>query len=793
MKIYDVKHIPEELLPLVGGKARGLYLLNKFGFTVPEAFIVMDLNAEEDYQKAADEYEKRGFKLVAVRSSATLEDGKEFSSAGQFATILNVEGRDNFIKALKECQASLTSETAKAYAKMFLKNEESKMTIVVQEMVDAEVAGVLFTKNPQDQQSILIEAVKGLGEALVSSKVSAEQYIVTNDNFDRGNKTLLTNYQVKNIANGAKLAESSFKMPMDLEWAINKKGELNWLQARPITVHNEITMNELDVTYDASKCVFTTYNIREVLPGAVTPLTLSTNIFALDYGVREILHRIGCTKHLDDLPPYSILSNYYNTMFFNLSNIYRLMHSCYLASKEALELSICGKPLPDMPDIDVPFDNVFKRVIHTFKFLKYSMGCKPALKGMDKIVAKMPTMFDYEKPAKDIYKQIIDNIHYLNEATFYHYWTSWYSGSQCNTLITIKAKEFESREKLQALMAGALTNIDGIESAQILICMKDLAAVLTKNNPNIVNYNVEQLAEYLKTLSGEDKKALERFMMRHGHRCIKEFGFVSKGWEDDLIGFANSFIPVLSHFNDQKNALDKTWEDYADEIIGENGKIGKKALKSFIVKARKGVYSREYTKSRCIYVANYFKKAFRKIGELLVKDGTLPDADLINFLTKEEIGDLLDGKNSLMKVAIARRRLYKEQSQLKFEDVFIGKPTPLKPIEVDESISEYEGTPVSRGVVTGYAHIVRSFADANKLKSGEIMIAEITDIGWSPYYCTIAGLVTEIGSSLSHGVVVAREYSLPTVVNVNGALSVIKDGDYIRVDGNEGKVTILKR
>ena len=101
------------------------------------------------------------------------------------------------------------------------------------------------------------------------------------------------------------------------------------------------------------------------------------------------------------------------------------------------------------------------------------------------------------------------------------------------------------------------------------------------------------------------------------------------------------------------------------------------------------------------------------------------------------------------------------------------------------------GSSISRGCATGPARVVRSVEDAGALKQGEIMVAAFTDIGWSPYYCMLGGLVTEVGSALSHGAVVAREYALPLVSGVTLATEAIRTGDIIRVDADQGLVEIL--
>ena len=101
------------------------------------------------------------------------------------------------------------------------------------------------------------------------------------------------------------------------------------------------------------------------------------------------------------------------------------------------------------------------------------------------------------------------------------------------------------------------------------------------------------------------------------------------------------------------------------------------------------------------------------------------------------------------------------------------------------------GSSISRGKATGKARVVRNVEEANSLEKGEIMVASFTDIGWSPYYCMLGGLVTEVGSALSHGAVVAREYALPLVSNIPFATQVIKTGDLISIDGYTGEVAII--
>ena len=127
---------------------------------------------------------------------------------------------------------------------------------------------------------------------------------------------------------------------------------------------------------------------------------------------------------------------------------------------------------------------------------------------------------------------------------------------------------------------------------------------------------------------------------------------------------------------------------------------------------------------------------------------------------------------------------------MSFDDIYVGKPIANR-YDDTPSDEKLRGVPVSNGLCEGVVRVVYTADDANLLQKGEIMVARFTDIGWTPYYSVVNGLITEIGSSLSHGAVVAREYGLPAIVNVKGATKLLKNGDRISMDASKGIVTIV--
>jgi len=786
---YPLKEIPAEKLPVVGGKARGLARMADAGFDVPEAYVVTDIKKDDTFLEAVDAYHKLGFRVVSVRSSASLEDGDDYSAAGQYSTCLNVEGDEALLEAMKECCRSIDNHTACDYSRKFLGGEKGQMNIVVQRMIDPRCAGVIFTKAPMRPGYSLVEAVPGLGENLVSGKVSAQQYRVNGTHIEAmPDNPYLSREEAVSLSAEGKRIEELFGTAMDLEWAIDRDGKVWWLQARPITVGESVTINELDCPINADKFVFTTGNIGEMMPGAVTPLNISTNMYALDWGVRETYIRIGCTG--DDVPPFSYIAPYYNHMFFNMTNMYAVCHSIFGSNKENMDISICGQKLSGFPDSDMPDKPAFRRALNMIPFLKMVFNGDAAKKGMNSVVKNLH--FDLDCDMAGIYRQIIDNFDALKYAQYYHYCASYYSGGQCSMLLNAIQKEFPDRNAGQALVAGCLTQIEEFESASILRNMTDLAALMIKDEPRTRHYDIGQLREYMEQAPSEVKECLDAFMKRHGHRGIREPEIMSQPWRANLDSFYTSLSSVLSSFGTHKQNGEKSWTNYADEILSHYRSSGRKRIMGMIERARKGVCYREYTKSRTIYVLDQFRKAYRRMASLMVENALLPEEDLIFFFTQEEVGRLLAGEKSLLKKAIARKRIFPMQQDLKFPYCQMGTPVPVSEVPDSGDAVKLQGTPVSRGQVTGIAHIVRTEADAALLKTGEIMVVESTDIGWTPYYSTVSGMVTEIGSALSHGIVVAREYALPAVVNVAGAMHLIHDGDRIVLDGNNGCVTILK-
>ena len=785
--IYPLDNLPENVQ--AGGKAKGLFILSQCGLQIPRGFVAVDVDNDLSIQTVADHYEKGGFGSVAVRSSATAEDGVDYSSAGQYHTHLNVTGKIAVKKAVKSCVDSLKSETARSYGDYFSGAKSEKMCVIVQEMIDADISGVCFTQHPGGEDAVLIEATEGLGEALVSGKTRAHAYSVPKDTMRTKGDILLSADLIGRIAAGSLKAGIYFGCEVDTEWAV-KDGRLYWLQARPITVTGEPDAFELDFKENRPDDILTTCNVGEMLPGAVTPLSISTSVASIDFGMRKMIVKSGSAAGMEELPSGSCVANFGNHLFINIRALYAISDHVIGATREGVELSLCGRILEDVPRPPMIEIGKLRKINNARKYFGILLGIRRACKKLDKLseMARIPLSDSAEQQIRDISA----GLHWLDEAFWLHYIASAYSGSMSSAIFLILMDQGNSMEEAISKLAGALEDIDGIESVDILRSLRTVARALISENPEVTGYSSGQLAEYLKTCGPKSQKAMDAFMKRHGHRAIREAEIRSRSWHADEASLCNYLKTVIATGAEEKPKT-KMVDQNIDAMLNSFQGMLRRILAYIVGQARRGVVCREFTKSKSIKVLDTFKTAYRHLAVLLKNSGVLPDEDLIFFLTHQEIIRLVREKDaSLVKKALVRRRILEEQKQFTFDEICVGTPRPkVMEATLTNGGTVLSGSSISRGKATGKARVVRNVEEANGLEEGEIMVASFTDIGWSPYYCMLGGLVTEVGSALSHGAVVAREYALPLVSNIPFATQVIKTGDLISIDGYTGEVAII--
>ncbi|GAB6020859.1 hypothetical protein CHUAL_003509 [Chamberlinius hualienensis] len=197
---------------------------------------------------------------------------------------------------------------------------------------------------------------------------------------------------------------------------------------------------------------------------------------------------------------------------------------------------------------------------------------------------------------------------------------------------------------------------------------------------------------------------------------------------------------------------------------------------------RLAVCQREKAKSLFIKRVDLIRLGFRELSQIMVENGYFTDPDLIFFFNVDELYQLIDNRSpKLIRRAKHRQRIYKICDEYRFPEMIQGEPVPINlnanDIQLVESGIKIKGLAVSRGTIKAPARVIANFKDVYTIQPGEILITHGTDIGWSPYFPILSGVVTELGGLISHGAVVARECGLPCIVGVEGATKLFQTGN----------------
>ncbi len=778
----------------IGGKARGLKVLRDLGLSVPDAFVIIhpDLSKIDD-SFLEQQIGRLGIGPKAVRSSAVSEDGHQASFAGQFETFLHLTTLPEIKNAIRKCVEAAGTERVKNYASNILLDADLRISVILQNMVNAHVAGVVFSANPVNNRrdKILINAVEGNGESLVSGKKDAVQYEIYRSGSNiaeqiRLHGNLLSESQITDILEGTKRSEKFYGKPVDLEWALDMAGQIQWLQVRPITTLSDIHYNELDTVKGDSDHVWSLGNIGEMMPGVVTPLTYSVSFRAIDYGL-AVLADVGGARKLQHYEEFRYIQMFYNRLFFNMKNMMDYPNNVWMNKKENVQLSICGRVIPELEVVyesPLPLRMIhFCRQIISINRIQFRVSRLLKLAETWDIRLNGTLEADYQllDAAQETLKQAFED----------HCMASSQSGSLYSALMGILTRDKRQPDAGDHHIAAILlTDIEGIESADAVQSLERFAALIRSEKRFSEIFIAADSAGAYRLLLHDAPPPIIRefrnFIQRHGHRCIRESELREKPWEenpDQLISLLQTTVRVGSQKHSHADISQRI-----KTILKETGIFQRLIIKSLLKTARRSVARREITKAASIKVLNKVRKAYREYSALLVKEGLLADTDQIYFLTHREIGELIrDRSPEWSKKAAKRRDQLPETAKLQFNDLCFGIPEPLEEEQIIEiTDGQLKGLPVSSGIIRAKVRIVNDLEDASLLQSGEIMVASFTDIGWTPYFSIISGLITEIGSPLSHGAVVAREYGIPAIVGAKCARQFLKDGDEVILNGDKG-------
>ena len=779
-----------------GGKAKGLKNLIDIGLQVPDGFVIIHPDAENLPEDQLKEGLKRlGDGPKAVRSSAVSEDGHEASFAGQFETYLNVQGFEAIKDAIRQCIEKASASRVKTYSANRHSDADLRISVIVQNMIDARISGVIFTADPVSHRrdKLVLNAIKGFGEALVSGKSDGHHYTFNRSGSDlveaaQSDGRLLSVDELKLLQSDSLKTEEALGHPVDMEWVIDHNNHLYWVQTRPITTLNQVHYNELDTIKGPSNEVWTLGNIGEMMPGVATPLTYSTVVDGIDWGMTVLADKAGAYK-LKNRRSYLYIQMFYNRLFINLTNMMEYARTSWLNKSENIQMALSVEVDPNIRETGKSL-----LPLRIYNFMRQSTAVIRAaayLKKLKKLAAEYNINKDLN--IKELYQELEGKRSGLRLSFGHHMIASGQSGTLYSAFMGILTndKRLPNAED-HHIATILLSDIPDIESANAVKSLEYVSTMIRRHPEfaeKLIQATPEEAVPLIRETAPEPVASLfDGFIKRHGHRCVRESELREKPWEENLVPLVQLLQTKVKYGDVERHETDR--EKKIQQILKQLPFFKRLAFRVLLPTARRAVARRETGKALSIQIVNEFRKGYRALAQKLLDDGLLDDTDQVYFLTHDEVGDLIETRDkALLLIANRRRELLPETDQLVFPEICYGIPEPINHREFPEPADhQLKGTPVSSGKTEARIRIVNSLKEAETLEKGEIMVASFTDIGWSPYFSIISGLITEIGSPLSHGAVVAREYGIPAVVGVKGAKTILKSGTRVLLDGDRGIV-----
>ena len=750
----------------------------------------------------------------AVRSSATAEDLSAASFAGQHDTYLNVSGVPAILRHISRCWASLFSERAVAYrARNGVDHRSVGMAVIVQRLLTPQSAGVLFTADPVtgNRTVACVEAVFGLGEALVSGRVEADAYGVRDGSVvsasigtkpfavqavpgggtaevpippGRRRERVLTDAQVVRLVELGRRIEAALGRPQDIEWCL-VGDEFQIVQSPPIT-----TLFPVPAATGAQYRVYVSVGHAQMMTDPMRPLGISV------------------WQHTALIPMHEAGGRLFVDVTARLAS----------PATRALTLDVFGRGDPLMRD-------ALETVLSRDDVLPAPAGDAPPAPPAGNMSADIET-----DPA--IVAQLIER----NRASIAALRRD-IRGRSGTALLDFVIADFDELKRIlsdprshQAVMAGmgALQWLN--DNMEVWLAEKGAADALMQSVPGNVTSEmgralldvadtvrrhpgVVALLEhaghdsFLDELNGipggpESRDAIRAFLDTYGMRCVGEIDITRPRWSEHPVALVPLILGNIRNFEagaarrlfeQGLREAEKKERDLLGRLRAQPGGAEKTAeTKQMIDRLRTFIGYREYPKYAIVSRHAVYKHALLEEADRLVRARVLPDREDIFYLSLEEFRDVVRTGRVDEELVTRRREAFVSHCALTPPRVLTSEGEALDGAYRRDGIpaGTLPGLAVSAGVVEGRARVVLDIADAD-VAPGDILVTVATDPSWSAAFVAISGVVTEVGGLMTHGAVIAREYGLPAVVGVTQATRLIRDGQRIRVHGSEGYVEIL--
>jgi pyruvate,water dikinase len=766
----------------------------------------------------AEAYGRLGAGVVAVRSSATAEDLPGHSFAGQYETLLGVTSPEACLEAIKRCWASLWTDRAFEYRQRnAIDHLKVEMAAIVQAQVEPDAAGVAFTVDPVKGcgSRIVIEACKGLGEALVSGRVQPERFVLSKKGLrvirqippaDEDREPLLAPASIKALARDARRIEKRMGCPQDIEWAI-RQGRIWFLQARPITAVPQARTWE-------ERQIWTNANTGEVAPDVTTPITWSMIQLLFNPLFKSVFRLVGV-----DTSKAPVAGLVAGRIYFNVNTGLAAARPFGIRPDTAVEFEgvfgggqkVCPVGPIDLSEEDLP-DTGFSwpKYILSWPRILYDLLTHSAKRGdraRERLKARNDAFcgldledMDTANLAKAFRRSLWDNLSdmdllYLATSVpallvFEKACKDWLGDPDLNLGYRLLAA--------QGGMADTEAGLDLWRMAELAHADAETeAVVLSDLDWESVRVRWAGTSHGRRLLDSWD-----RFMTEHGHHCRGELEFYNARWSerpDYVLGWLRSTLGSVGKTNpvERHRSLAVEREALTRDCLRRLASPPKRRLFLWSLRrVQKLAVDRENWKNEVVRQLAALRRVLLVLGGRLHWAGVLSNAEDVFFVELNEIESVAQGgiDPGLGQRILQRRAEYERNLGCRPPPVVVGRfdPTLCLDATIEGDTKILKGIAVSPGAVTGRARVILRTDDHQHVEAGEILVAPFTDPAWTPYFLTAAGVVMDQGGILSHGAIIAREYGIPAVVNVGPATQIIRTGQEILVDGNQGVVTILE-
>ena len=882
MLVVDLSDVDSTMINAVGGKALNIGIMSSGGLPVPGGYCVTtdayrlvvqqrldDLMdklasatdtggvaavAEEARRRVlaleppaelrtaiTDYYDALGDdEAVAVRSSATAEDLAYASFAGQQDSYLNVVGSAPLLDAVRRCWASLWTDRAVSYRNANgIDHRSVALAVVVQRMIDATAAGVMFTANPvtSSRDQTVIDASPGLGEAVVSGAVNPDHFVVDSvgrrivarrlgdkrvmitsrpgggterrELVDQSSEACLADEQVLQLADLGLQVQRHYGAPQDTEWALDTTGRFWLTQARPIT-----TLYPLPRMHQPGLRVLMCLSLAQGLTRPITPMGIAA--------IRLIGTSVATAIKMPPAQPLAgppALHAPGQRLFMDITSVLRnrIGRKAVIAAFGVMEarastvLKVLGER-PEFSIIESSDHTVLRHIAGALirnrvpvRVVAGLANPELAYRGINATERRLRRTLTLPANATatqrlDFVEQRVGDLFLLMPRTVAYAVGGLLMLVASRRLLRDVAQPGELQEVLRGLPHNVTTEMD--------LKLWELTEEIRNDGPSRTVFTDVAVPDLLqryrdRALPAVAQRGLQAFLRRYGHRAVAEIDLGMPRWSDDpsqLLGVISNYLrldtadldPVAQFQAGQARA--ESMITSLTTRLAERSRVRARLAGWTLRRVRQLVGLRESPKFVLIVALGVMREQLKEVGRQLAAAGRINHVEDVFFLDLGDARRGLAGEDLRLQVAERRAAYQQELKRRHIPRLLLSDGTEPEAVAAEltgaaGTDGALTGSPASTGTVTARARVVLDPVGA-RLEPGEILVAPSTDPGWTPLFLTAGGLVMEMGGSNSHGAVVAREYGIPAVVGVPEATHKIETGQLITVDGAAGLVTV---